>query len=263
MVDQQVREPTPLFIFGSCVSRDIFRVCQEERPEARKEFSVSAYLARHTLASAASRPISLAMEDINLSSAFRRRMVHNDFNKTFPAVLADNPAEYIVWDLIDERLPVLRSAKGLVRRYVTHSEYMVNAGLEESMSWKTVSDDDAARLFKRALPRFLRQLEPYLGRGRVVLHEAWWATQRRDADGTLRDLTASLASAAAARNAQLARYYEWIHERVGGQLRVVSTSDNAAPADHQWGFSLYHYGDHYYDEIYSQLLAIRADDGLS
>lgn len=88
-------------IHGSCVSNDVFRYLLND------SIKVNKYLARSSLISAISEPINIRMDDIKLSSSFQKSMVYSDINKTLFKEIKENKSDYLIIDLMDERLNLI------------------------------------------------------------------------------------------------------------------------------------------------------------
>ena len=74
-----------IFIYGSCVSRDIFRLVNNS------SFNIVAYIARSSLASQFSgRDKGININYENIKSDFRRRCVKNDIEKKIKKLFGKN-----------------------------------------------------------------------------------------------------------------------------------------------------------------------------
>lgn len=94
------KSPLSAFIYGSCVSRDLARIDSER-------FKVGYYLARQSWISAYAPPRQ--PPDLDLSSAFQKRMVEGDIRSLGSRLLAGSvPSEHdlVLLDLVDERVGV-------------------------------------------------------------------------------------------------------------------------------------------------------------
>ena len=87
-------------IYGSCVSRDIFEY------DEMKDMKLLQYVARQSVLSCMSEPVSVSDEQIELDSPFQKRMVLMDLRKNTFDIFEENPGDYLLIDLIDERLPL-------------------------------------------------------------------------------------------------------------------------------------------------------------
>ena len=86
-----------IFIYGSCVSRDIFNF------DSRKRFYLVDYYARSSLATLPGDPYCNEEALSEISSLFQRRMVSRDFSREIIDDSRLDQADIILFDLIDER----------------------------------------------------------------------------------------------------------------------------------------------------------------
>src|SRR5688572_18437592 len=108
------------FILGSCVTRDIFSIMKDPSP--------ITYYARSSLISIMGNPIPVEEEMLQLDSAFQRRMVLQDFQKTIFDDLSTLKFDYFIMDFIDERFDLFQIGDS----YVTRSVELVNSKVMES-----------------------------------------------------------------------------------------------------------------------------------
>src|SRR5690554_1693234 len=94
--------PCNVFIYGSCVSRDIFNL------DKVGYFNIVDYYARHSIGSMASKPYRTDCSLAEISSDFRRRMDLRDFDKSvLQSEYAFANSDIILMDLIDERFDLV------------------------------------------------------------------------------------------------------------------------------------------------------------
>ncbi|MEK4055169.1 DUF6270 domain-containing protein [Paenibacillus sp. FSL F4-0087] len=105
-------------IFGSCVSRDVFRIAQHEKK--------LEYYARSSLISLLSNPLEVIQKDISLESEFQKGMIVKDFSNTFLEELKQKNHNTFIIDFVDERFDLMK----LDNSYVTRSNEFVNGNLE-------------------------------------------------------------------------------------------------------------------------------------
>lgn len=87
-----------VFVWGSCVSRDI--------PRVTGEFGVSHYVGRQSLVSGFNRPVPIDFPFPNdLSSRFKIRSLTNDLGSRGPALLRKyaTQSDLVLFDLATER----------------------------------------------------------------------------------------------------------------------------------------------------------------
>jgi hypothetical protein len=222
-------------IFGSCVSRDLF-----EEPVLRPHLAL--YAARCSVISAVARPLPLDPERIVLSSAWQRRCVLADFQKTFFRDLADTRPDWLVIDLIDERFDLLRSDGS----FVTRSSAYQAAGLGEQgdrqLELVRRMSEEGCALFEAAAPEFASRVLEVVPSERVVLHRALWCTHYRR-DGEVLPFPDDRMELCRRQNAMLDRAYGLLEAAFGREVTTlaVDPARDLADAHHRWQLEPYHY----------------------
>lgn len=105
-------------ILGSCVSRDVMEYMD------RDLYEISLYIARTKIVSQLSFPLCVNESEINLSSAFQKRLVIYDMNKRQFELMPENRGDYGIIDYIDERFNLLQ----IDDTYITKSNELVRSG---------------------------------------------------------------------------------------------------------------------------------------
>lgn len=241
--------PLHIMIFGSCVTRDIFRVCQEEQEDTNaKFFDVKKYIARQSVISSVSKPLSISLDDVNLKSPFQKKLVLGDFIKSFQKAMREESFHYILVDFIDERFSVLKTFDSCI----TKSDELVNSKLLETIVAVALSDSEQSELWFKSVPYFINLLDPYLQEKRVIFHKARWSREYLE-DGALHAYDEKLQRYINKNNNMLEKYYERFLALTKDKLHILQEPNNLANAHHKWGNSAIHYMDSYYESLYSQL----------
>lgn len=226
-------------IFGSCVSRDVFRVA--EYPENIN------YFARSSLISLMSEPLSISNEDIKLESDFQKNMVLHDFRKDFFEETWTK-GNFIVIDFIDERFDVMKYGKS----YVTCSNEFVNGKVIDVRPFERVSrfQQSTHELWKKSCLLFFDRLLAQVSNEDILIHETYWAKNYIE-NGQLNEFPNH--ALIKANNKMLEAYYGFLRSTYPG-LRFVS-APRTGNKDHTWGLSPVHYTDEYYLNIYDQIMS--------
>lgn len=111
---------TSFFIYGSCVSRDVFRFAREG------SFHIADYYARSSLISAMAPPVAVSgFYDLEkITSNFRRRSVERDLSKTLLNALTQKKYDILLLDFIDERISIMK-VKRTEERELCYSLYRI------------------------------------------------------------------------------------------------------------------------------------------
>ncbi|OKL49861.1 hypothetical protein BSR29_00480 [Boudabousia liubingyangii] len=235
-----------LFIYGSCVSRDM------------AEFASSAglvadtYVARQSLVSAGSQVDVSKLGDFATGGAFGSRMVRADAQgDLYERLLATgHRADRILWDLIDERLGVYAFPDGT---YATRSyELLLSEGVDFVPAGARLIPFGSAEhfdLWAKALDRFLTFLGEHDWLAKTRLLYVPWAPF--DSNGE--DTPASFGIDAMSGNMEYVRYYEEVRSRNLVQLIEPPEDLVIADPDHKWGPAPFHYHQELYDWVAWQL----------
>lgn len=230
-----------IFIFGSCVTRDIFRVVNKDEEDI-------TYFARTSFISQMSEPINIEESAIKLNSPFQRNMVIQDFRKNFFSRVENENPDVIILDFIDERFDLLK----LGESYVTKSKEFDDGKVIESLPpMEPVKRSDAKKLWEIACLSFIERLRDMNKRPKIYLHEAYWAYNYLDDERNT--LEFSYKNAIKSSNALLEGYYDFF-KRCMPEVNILSTQC-LADTKHAWGLSAYHYTDDYYHSLHNKLRA--------
>jgi hypothetical protein len=238
-------------IWGSCVTRDAFAV-----PDQVADWDLLYYGARSSWVSQASRRWPDAEPALDGTvSGFGRRMVAEDLAKSVVDRLIEHRPQVVVFDLIDERLALLRRGQ----TWVTCSEYLAQTDLGAALAARPDATCGMtaprravrfARAVRRLAPRLLRglpdttfvlHLAPYTGQvaggGRLPEPQAGWA---RELDAAQQPMFDALAGA------------------FGRRLVRAVPPPAVCLVDprHRWGPASYHYVPQYYDWLLDALRAV-------
>lgn len=227
-----------IFILGSCVTRDIFRVVAKG--------TVVDYYASTSLVSLMSKPLSI--QKINLKSEFQKKIVRRDFEKDFFEILNKTKFDVLIIDLIDERFGLLKYADS----YVTRSTEFVNAGLDKAYSFQTLNrySDDVDKLWKSAAGQFVNRLQSLIPPAKIILHEAYWADKYKD-HNEIKPFEDDKQRQVMRHNAILSKYYHYIRKLL--PVKTIRAETATADAQHLWGLTPFHYTNEYYFEVFNQL----------
>ncbi len=242
-------------IWGSCATRDAFAVASRQE-ELERELPLVYYGARSSWISQASPPWPQPHPDLGGEvNGFGRRMVQEDLGKTIVDQLVELQPDIVVFDLIDERLPIVRTGK----IWLTASNYAKQTDLgrrviAEADQTCTMTQPARSRLFSAAVRPVARRLIRELPRTAFVLNEAPY-TVRVGGGGALPEPAAGWARELD--EAQQPLFRALIGAMGGRLLRATPPPEVAlADPDHRWGVTSYHYVEDYYHWFLDTLLAV-------
>jgi len=237
-------------IFGSCVTRDLF-----EDPALRP--ALAQYAARSSLVSAVASPVALDASNVRLESAFQRRCLVEDFEKSFFANLRSAAPDWLIVDLIDERFGLLRTSGS----FVTESSAFVSAGLRDELGGDVTElrrlTEDTMRLLDEAIGVFAARVTDVVPPERVIVHRATWMTSYVR-DGAVVRFPDERAAFAERHSAALRRAYDTFAVRLGGAAPTVDLAGRGYRADaaHRWELEPFHYEPRYNAEAVDRLRSL-------
>lgn len=218
-------------IYGSCVSRDTFEYLPKD------EYLLVDYVARQSLASAFSPPVTLLKPPV-LESKFQQRMVNGDYSSSLSGVLQEQGGRIglILWDLTDERLGFYLLPDDTV---VTRSVELIASGTDAEVAASGTliefGSDIHLAMWKELLTSFISVLARHNPEARVMVLAPPWAESSESGQPTAN----SFGLGARVANLLYERYYEVLLSRgldvVGRDIQVIA-SDN-----HVWGEAPFHY----------------------
>lgn len=232
-----------VFIYGSCISRDVFTF------DDSSYFELVDYIARSPFSSALSHPASLSVDIEKNDSQFQRRMLLCDLEKKLLDNVKMADFDILLIDLIDERINLIETKnKGLV----AYSNELQRTGYKFSESdGRIISgfSDEAYLLWERAWENFVIELREIGSLEKLRVIQVYWS---RDENGDVPDGFTNEAIRIA--NEWLERCYQRIAKDIpADQLVIIPDECSFSDANHIWGKAPFHYMKNYYLYVLSFL----------
>lgn len=236
------QEPVSVAIIGSCVTRDAFEFTDPEH------FTVQHYSARTGLGSFLGPATHLLEADFDkIASAFQRRVVGWDIDKSGRNWLRTNSPDVIIYDPIDERFALaVFPDDGILTLSSEFSHLQVDPDSYRRIVPWTNEHFERWRLGWRTLMKLLDETGQ---RERLLVHLAYWGTavqQTGEAPGNADEIARANAWLARAEAVMRQSLQEHRFIKVRDELTVVD-------GDHKWGISPFHYVEPYYLDFLQQL----------
>jgi|NGEPerStandDraft_6_1074524.scaffolds.fasta_scaffold55660_1 hypothetical protein len=240
-------------IWGSCVTRDAFSLASRAQ-ELADRLPLVYYGARSSWISQDSRPWPESSPDLGGAvTDFGRRLVTQDLQKTIIDRLVQLQPDIVVFDLVDERLPLAR----LAGTWITTSEYLQQTALgpqllSQAEETSGVTHPRRSRLFAAAAGRLARRLVRELPHAVFVLNEAPYTTRIGDGSRLPEPQAGWARELDDAQQPMIAT----LIEQFGPRLVRATPPAEVCLADptHQWGVASYHYVEDYYHWLIDMLL---------
>jgi Family of unknown function (DUF6270) len=236
---------TRISIFGSCITRDVFRLFPGDA-------EIVSYHSRSSLVSVMSPPLEVDDGRIRWPSNFARKVVLADLRKSFFDDLEAASPDLLIIDLMSERFDLLR-APGT---YVTRSWELVSSGFDVRCGYRLqrVARETGA-MHQEWLGRS-RQFTDLLGHRfpelPIVLHKAYWTSRYRDGTA-VRRFPHRWRTWISRRNAMLDACHDQVARALPGLAVVEARQEYLADPGHRWGLGSSHYEDAYYADVREQL----------
>ena len=226
-------------IFGSCISRDIFR-------EMKLDTLVKEYRARTSIHSV-TQSVSADVSKINLpESKFQSKMVVSDFNKT---ELNLTDCDFLILDLIDERFELITNFGSVV---TLSNELKDNNDISPKLNYLDRGSERDFSLWRDAVKKFGNKIKIP-----IILHKSRLSNVLNHEDDNIIINHQYIETM----NHKLVAYEKILYE----ELEIVGTIDIkqdllVSDINHIWGYSPYHYIFEYYEEALRQLFEITNTD---
>lgn len=234
-----------VLILGSCVSRDIFRLTENEK------YQLAGYYGRSSFASAFG---AVKVQDKwsgNNPSKFQSRLVNADLNKKWPDIVRDTKFDVLLVDFIDERFNLGRFSNGGV---CTLSNELRKSGFDRKEARARgiqTGSDEHYELWVHGWMRFIELLDSLGKRKSVLLNGVRWAEVA--SDGTQPDWGATPEQTAAA-NLYLDKLYSRAAvDLESSQVMHADSKYLVGSLTHKWGPAPFHYVDDYYINALSSI----------
>lgn len=234
-----------IFIYGSCVSRDAFDYLN------KADNLLLGYTARQSLISAVNNSFAADAASGQLSSPFQIKNLQGDFDGNLFQILDDisESADFIFWDLTDERLGVIEVNDST---YVTRSTELVQSGIlgdETEHHWIKFGTERHFGLWKQAVIRLAEFIKGANLESKIVLFNLPWS-MHDDEGAALGRYWAMLPDEA---NNFLARYVAVVREHLDVFCLDLPWQSTVSNRQHKWTLAPYHYTDDVYHAIANRL----------
>ncbi len=237
-----------LFIHGSCISRDIFRIKTDQ-------FQVEEYVARSCISSVIS-PAWPVNEDVfsDLQSQFQKRMLMTDFNKLLFKNIFQTKFDYYLIDFIDERFNLVKSDK----RIVTKSAELINSNFLRRTQEK-ISEikrlDYPLLQWQKDCYAYVKKIKELIPEEKIIIVKGFWAEKyvNLEKEVVLFDGYKGFHLSSIRKMNQLMNsYYDFLYSLLPHAI-LINFPDPIADENHRWGLSPFHYIESQYLMVYQAL----------
>lgn len=232
-----------VFIYGSCVSRDIFNT------QERDLFEIPEYIARSSLASSF---LTTPCDDIysdKMSHAFQARMIKNDLQKTTSKKIKEAEFDIFLVDFIDERFNLVVFSDSSV---ATYSNELKSSGyvFGDDDKFITSQSDAFYQMWERGWSELVKMLQESNQLYKIVINKVFWGNTMMDG---------SIIEGFSLKQIEEANIFlEKLYTRCAkdlnqNQFLTFDDSSLLLDADNRWGISPFHYAPRYYVDAFIKL----------
>lgn len=231
-----------IFIYGSCVSRDIFG------DRIPNDLNIVRYVARQSIISAGNElPVSL-LGIKEASSSFVERCIERDCRGSLYNELKEEfrAEDFLLMDLVDERHGVYKfSETQYATRSIDKLNIMGGRWIPDEAEYVPFGSDEHFELFKISFKQFVDFFKSRYGLERLILLKHKWASAA--GDGKAPEPKPMGFNSADSAWAEYQRYYDFVESLVPNSVLNVPESLCIADRDHKWGLAPFHYCAAFYE----------------
>lgn len=217
-------------IYGSCVSRDTIH-------EVESSYSVSGYVARHSLLSWGTDASHWLPAHLDIASSFQRTNILGDVRGDLMGRLDEAilRARVLLWDLVDERHGVYRFPDGThLTRSIDILAHDQLAGMLTGGTHLRLGSDQHLGAWKHKADMFCDELRRRGALRRLLVIAAPWAEWDSNGEST----PSSMGLSASEANRLYEPYYQHL-AAIG--VRLIAPTRAVADPRHRWGSAPFHY----------------------
>ncbi|MGU5579556.1 DUF6270 domain-containing protein [Aeromonas hydrophila] len=228
-----------IFIYGGCVSRDIFNF------DNSKEHVIDKYFARSVISSAFE---SVEVEDHwseKIVSNFQKRIVSSDLKKTLSKEIENSHFDIFLIDFMSERHPLFIFKNGA---RCTLSTEIMSAGFphnDTTIGRKVLPfSDEMFLLWESGWQKFINLMAALDKKHLILVNEIYWCNKVDDNSSFNDKFSEEFILEA---NSYLSRIYNRVLEDIPKvQFLSIDEKYSIAASNHRWGKSPFHFIDAYY-----------------
>ena len=237
-------------IFGSCVTRDMARICKTET-------SLVEYRARTSLTGYGTPKLEESLGFVDELPGFRRSSVLKDLTKQ---PLDFKQIDFLIVDLIDERFDIHRKGDSLFSKS-TYLDEVNGASVLKSEKAFPRGSDAHMKAFEKGVKNLISDCR--IHNVTIILHQAKWAVEKI-IDGSRLPYSDDEAFMDRIRKEnEILEQMEQIFCSLLPNIERVSAPEKClSNHEHKWGLQPFHYVDEYYHEIFSQYEQITTANNL-
>lgn len=230
------------FIFGSCVSRDIFRFVPDN------EYIISGYVTGTSILSVTTPAVPLLERNIEIESEVQKQIILDDFLKIFFSKLKKSNFDYLIIDFFNEKYDVVQLGKYSYISYFTLSKELLNAKIKLNYDSNIIRQEDLLEEWHRSLDIFVNQLLLIVNPNKIIIHEAYLSKKYLDENGKVYLFSKEQLKEVKKTNKILYLKYKYLKKLIKKAKIVKIKEKPLAFENHTWKIT--DLQSHYYDGFY-------------
>ena len=162
--------------YAGCVTRDVFRFIDDDIAKPKKSFGF-ANISNMFLPA-----LNISEQDINEGSNYLKRNIYFDLNKIALEKLLSSETEWFIFDIVSERLPIMKFSIGNKVGYATKSPEFV----QNFLKWQNKMTAPVIKIrdyfldeifnelnFEDSIAKFCKAIESKFGQNKIILNEVY------------------------------------------------------------------------------------------
>jgi hypothetical protein len=238
--------PSDIDIHGSGNSILIFDY------DLKSEVTLGKYIALQSFNSVVSEPFPDEY-DIDIPSSWEKSMVEMDLNKNFFSKLSNNKAKYLLIDLLDERMSLVKY-KDII---FTFSNIHVKSRILDDYEVEYINKFDLEEdTWKDLMDQYVNGLLRIYDDDKIIIHEVYLNDTYKTINGDIKSFPINNIKYNEKVNELLNQYYVYLKYKLPNSNVIDIHSKFISSEDHIWGLSPIHYEEQYYKEVFKSLKKI-------
>lgn len=223
------------FIYGGCVTRDVFN----SEFNSESQLIVCDYIARYSVAKLCSPPISIVIDEKIIPSKFQRNILKVETENKLIDKITNSDYDYFVMDFMFFRYKIY----SYIDTYLTGSKEILNTGLiREKNEVYSYDTEEYWRLFEIGIDILIKNLKLSRSLDKLRVNKIFLATHY--SDGELLENVENISK----ENQILQRIYDLISTKVNQEKLFIDYPEElfVADKDHHWGKAPMHFVKDFY-----------------
>lgn len=193
-------------------------------------------------------------EEVKLTSAFQKRMVLADLNKSSWKTIADGFSDYIMIDFVDERYQIGKFSGSY---FTLSDEFRESQCIKEYEVMDRVKNKEEYFIEEISLSvyleEFVQRIKSIFEEKRIILHKAKLVDYYITKQGEIKKFSDDYCEYNKNINSLLDYMYSYVESKLENCICLECIEEYFADEKHKWGLDSMHYEKKYYISIFNRL----------